>query len=48
MEQIEKLGIETLDEDEFIEKIQSAGGAKHAVDDDDEDQKPAEAKKRKT
>ncbi|TVY54435.1 DNA ligase, partial [Lachnellula suecica] len=51
LEQIESLGIKTLDEDELIEMLER-GGVKRSADDDDEDEeeeeeKPAKAKKQK-
>jgi len=47
LEQIESLGIETLDEDGLISLIEGGGGAKRAADDDDEDEKPAKKSKKK-
>ena len=44
LEQIEDLGIETMDEDEFIEMLEGGGGAKRAVEDDE---KPAAKKAKK-
>jgi BRCT domain type II-containing protein len=45
LEQIEELGIETLDEDAFVALLEAgSGGAKRAADDDG---KPAKAKKQK-
>lgn len=45
LEQIEEIGIETLDEDAFIAMLEAGGGAKRAADVDEE--KPAKAKKQK-
>ena len=44
LEQIEEMGIETLDEDAFVAMLEAGGGAKRAAD---EDEKPAKAKKQK-
>ena len=45
LEQIEELGIETLDEDAFVALLETGGGVKRPADDNGE--KPAKTKRQK-
>lgn len=45
LEQISDLGLQTYDEDEFITLLEAGGGGTKRAPEDDEDEKPAKAKK---